>query len=69
MMDRRYQEMLEADVRGDVDAAGRAAREAAAEERRTDAAARNRALLGPETARQRNRSLVGRPRGPLGEAS
>lgn len=36
---------------------------------RSDAAARNRALLGPAAARQHNARLVGRPRGPLGEAS
>lgn len=69
MNEKTYREMLDADLRGDHDAAAKIARKLAAEERRSDAAARNRALLGPRTATDRNRALVGRPRGPRGEAS
>jgi hypothetical protein len=61
--------MLDATLNGDDEAADRLTGELAAAERRSDAAARNRALLGPDSPRDRNRALVGRPRGPLGEAS
>jgi hypothetical protein len=69
MDEKRYQNMLAADAAGHHDRAGEIARLLAAEERRNDAAARNRALLGPRTAAERNAALVGRPRGPRGEAS
>ncbi len=65
----RYAAMLAADTSGDHGTAERIAAELATAERRGDAAARNRALLGAETAAQRSRGRVGRPRGPMGESS
>lgn len=71
-MDRRtalFLAMCEADVSGDAARAESIAREAATLERASDAEARNRANLGPRTARERNAAKVGRARGPLGEAT
>lgn len=67
--DETYRAMLAADMSGDTGEAARLAEQAADVVRASDAGARNRALLGPRSARERNRSLVGRPRGPMGQAS
>lgn len=64
-----YQAMCDADVAGDHATSSRLAKQIVDLDRKNDAGARNRALLGPDSARDRNRSLVGRARGPLGEAS
>ena len=60
----RYAAMLAADTAGDTATADRLATQLACDERRNDAAARNRALVGRPVP-----SRISRPRGPMGEAS